>query len=394
MKNITLLTTKYPEGEGDEWLTNELVSRLSEKYNVDVIHLSWSVSDGETKEYLKDGAKIHRLRLMKFLYGSNPLIKLVKMIVFSLFSSIKYFPVLKRSDILLASTPCIAIWAMLLFPFKRGKVKKYLICWDFFPYYLDGIWEGHKKKLFLLFFKVENYLYNKFNVIGCMTKGNIDFLNDNYFLSDDVEVAILPLWADIKPKKVIDKTAFRIQFGLPFNKKIIVYGGAMTQVQELDKIILMMKFLSDAHLVMIGKGPDFSRLSNIIESENIKNVSLLNYIPRDKYEDLVASCDLGVVSLSCKLKVPSFPSKTIDYLKVGLPIIAFVDSYTDYSDILESEIKAGKSINNHDVVTMSKEVDALLQDSETLFKMSVNGRAYYEEKMNADIIVSDLTTKF
>jgi len=71
-------------------------------------------------------------------------------------------------------------------------------------------------------------------------------------------------------------------------------------------------------------------------------------VPRDVYLSIAAACDIGLVATIAETGVPTFPSKTIDYLRVGLPVVASVESTTDYRTFVEDNgfglvVPAGES---------------------------------------------------
>src|SRR5690606_36199346 len=107
---------------------------------------------------------------------------------------------------------------------------------------------------------------------------------------------------------------------------------------------------SQYQFVIIGKGGELPRLKARVREEGLTNVIFIDHVPRDEYENIVAVCDLGLVSLSGRHSVPSFPSKSIDYLKVGLPILASIDKCTEFGDILVNDMKAGLWVEAGDAV--------------------------------------------
>lgn len=86
-----------------------------------------------------------------------------------------------------------------------------------------------------------------------------------------------------------------------------------------------MKDLLQIKFLFVGQGTEVKNLKNLRESLQLNNVVFKDFIPREDYEKLVSSCNVGIVSLDPRFTVPNFPSKTVDYLKLGLPILAAID---------------------------------------------------------------------
>ena len=118
----------------------------------------------------------------------------------------------------------------------------------------------------------------------------------------------------------------------------------------------------------------------------LNNVVFKDYIPRDDYEKLIASCDIGIVSLDPRFTVPNFPSKTIDYLKLGLPILAAVDkcAFSDHGKLLENDMKAGLCCESTDMQKYKENLLELFINKNLYIELSLNGRNYYENFFNVE----------
>jgi hypothetical protein len=57
-------------------------------------------------------------------------------------------------------------------------------------------------------------------------------------------------------------------------------------------------------------------------------------MPRNDYLELLAACDVGMVATVQGVTSFSLPTKTIDYLRAGLSLIAAVEPGSDFADII------------------------------------------------------------
>lgn len=395
MKNILLVTTKYGI-QGNQWLTNELANELkSRDYKVYVIALSWLKDDPETSYKEENEIKVYRYKLPKLFFSDFIIIKFIKQFIFQILalrSTKKHLKKIKF-DLIIGFTPALLTSKIVKYYQKLSTGTSYLILWDFFPYYLLDL-NLLKSKLFFQILKIlENRSYLIYKKIGCMTKRNKEFLLMNYKGIDPLKLKIIPIWAKISSRKEYSRSQTREILGYKKEDIIFVYGGAHSIVQELDNIInLAKKLLSYERIkfIFIGKGTDKERLKKIVNDQKIVNIKFLDYIPREKYEEIIASFDIGIVSLSSKLTVPSFPSKSLDYLKVGLPIIASIDKFTDYGNILENEIKGGYASIAGDEKSLLQNALKLVFDEEDRNKKGENGRRYYEQIFSVENICNKI----
>lgn len=397
MKKVLLVTTKYGNKE-NEWLTNELANELKARnLDVYVIALSWLKNDPDTNFIKENGINVFRYKLPSIFFSNIKILKFIKQLVFQILAlrylkkNLKYI----KFDLIIGFTPALLTSKIVEYYQKQSKVLSYLILWDFFPYYLKDLNLIKSKLLFNSLKILENKSYKVYTKIGCMTEKNKVFLLENYQGLNTNKIEKIPIWTKITEKKIYKKNEIRKMLGYSENDIIFCYGGAHSIVQELDNILELAKyFLQDKKIkfIFIGKGNDKERIKKIAEDDKITNIKFLDFIPRDKYEEVIGSLDIGIVSLSSKLTVPSFPSKSLDYLKVGIPILASIDKYTDYGIILENEINAGYYSIAGIKTDLIENAKKLILNKALREEKGENGRKYYEKifsvKNTCDIILS------
>jgi len=389
MKSIVLLTTKYAENKTDAWLTNELAYAFRDDgCDMTVVVFSWLRDEPKSSVQIIDGVKVVRIKLFDIFYKTGFIGTALKVFLFPRWARFVIKRHVKKCDLLIANTPCVTIVGLADYFRRAYKAKSYLVLWDFFPFYLKDLGVIRNKMFFGFFQALESRMYRSFDRIGCMTRGNVTFLLENYSGIQEDRVEILPLWAKIKDIQPIDKEGVRRKYNLPLDKVIAVYGGAMSIVQELDNLLDLAKLSMEKDagvcFLFIGRGTERQRLENNAVSANLKNVMFLDYVPREEYQDVVQACDIGMISLSSKLSVPSFPSKSVDYFKVSLPILASLDAVTDFGRILQDDIKAGFSVVAGDSLLLQEKLEVLLSDPILRKKMGEAGRRYYEEFLSVE----------
>ncbi|MBD8094284.1 glycosyltransferase family 4 protein [Pseudomonas fluorescens] len=389
MKNVVLLTTKYAENKADAWLTNEMAYSLRDDgHRVCAVVFSWLRDEPESSIKEIDGITVVRIKLLKLFYTTGFIGTALKVFLFPYWARIVIKKHVRQCDLLIANTPCVTIVGLASFFKRHYKSKAYLVLWDFFPFYLKDLGVIRNKLFFSFFHRLENRMYRTFDRIGCMTKGNVKFLLENYPRVEPARVEILPLWAKIKAVPAIDRSKVRDKYNLPEGKVIAVYGGAMSIVQELENLLelarLSLQSREDVCILFIGRGTERERLQAKAIKEGLTNVIFLDYVPREEYQDVVQACDIGLISLSSKLSVPSFPSKSVDYFKVSLPILASLDAVTDFGSILQNDIKAGYSVIAGNSELLHEKLSILASDSVLRSKMGLAGRRYYEEFLSVE----------
>lgn len=394
-KEIVLLTTKYADDKQDAWLTNELAYSLNEQgHNVSVVVFSWLKNEPSSVTKVIDDINVIRVKLPSIFYNTGVIGTALKIFLFPFLARREVSKQVKRCDLLIANTPCVTILGMSRFFRRKYNSNSFLVLWDFFPFYLKDL-GAIRNKLFFGFFRyLEEVMYKSFDRIGCMTEGNARFLFDNFPAVKQERVEILPLWAKIKYVEPIDRVAIRAKYDLPPTGFIAVYGGAMSIVQELENILDLAALYSGDQVtfLFIGKGTEKDSLEASVSRRGLRNVKFINYVPREEYQHVVQACDVGLISLSRKLTVPSFPSKSLDYFKVSLPILASLDSVTDFGDILEKQIRAGFAVRAGNPSSLKNKLDLLIEDPALCGALGANGRQYYEKYLSVENARSIITS--
>lgn len=71
-----------------------------------------------------------------------------------------------------------------------------------------------------------------------------------------------------------------------------------------------------------------------LQGKNL-NVTVMEGLPKAKYDELVRSCDVGLIFLDHRFTIPNFPSRLLSYLENGMPVLCATDPNTDIGRIAE-----------------------------------------------------------
>ena len=298
----------------------------------------------------------------------------------------KYFNNVKF-DLVIHHTPPITFTPVIDYLKNKYNTKSYLILRDIFTQNAVDLGIIKNRFLFNFFRKKEEILYKKSDFIGCMSQGNIKYIEKYNSEVNKNKLHILRNWGKIKPILNINRKEIRAKYGFLENDFILVFGGNMGKPQGLEFLLNLAKEYKekkDIKFLLIGKGNEKNRLQSIKKEENLDNVIFLDFIPREEYEVLTGACDLGIVSLHSCFTIPNIPSKTVDYCKLSLPILAVIDKNTDYPEILEKEAKCGLASIYGDLEKYKENLEKLYNNSELRAELGKNGRQYYENELGVD----------
>lgn len=252
------------------------------------------------------------------------------------FSDVKF-------DLVLYSTPPITFASAIKYVKKRDGAKTYLLLKDIFPQNAVDIGllstTGIMGLLYKHFRNQEKKLYRISDGIGCMSQANVD-----YVIKHNPEVN--PKIVDVCPNsiEVIDKSVdaetkkqIREKYGIPFDKKVFIYGGNLGKPQGIPFFVECLKkceSINDAFFLIVGNGTEYQLISNYIMQEKPKNVKLMNQMPKEDYDTMVGACDVGLIFLDHRFTIPNFPSRLLAYMQAKIPVIAVTDPNTDIGKVI------------------------------------------------------------
>ena len=286
-------------------------------------------------------------------------------------------------DLILYSTPPITFPKVIEYLKRTNpEAKSYLLLKDIFPQNaVDlGMMPGAsfkfqvssfkswvdlgKYELYKMFRKKEKRLYALSDYIGCMSPANVRYVIEHNPEVDPAKVEVAPnsIEAPCPPKgenfenenetdKVLrennERYQIRKKYNLPLDKPVFIYGGNLGKPQGIPFLIECLEanaHRDDCHFVVVGSGTEFPRLKEWYgslreKSQNNLNqnlsITLMEGLPKEEYDQLVRSCDVGLIFLDHRFTIPNYPSRLLSYLENKMPVLCATDPNTDIGSIAE-----------------------------------------------------------
>lgn len=257
-------------------------------------------------------------------------------------AAIKHFFSGVKFDLVLYATPPITLSDVVEFVKNRDGAKSYLMLKDIFPQNAVDLGmmtkNGIKGIMYRYFRKEEKKLYAVSDRIGCMSPANVEYIIRENPEINRQKVEVFPNCLDPLDLRVNENTrrAIREKYNIPLEKTVFVYGGNLGKPQGIPFIIDSIREASkveNAFFLIVGGGTEYGKLEAFIENEKPQNIVLMNKIPKEDYDQLVAACDVGLIYLDHRFKIPNFPSRFLSYLQAGLPVLCATDPNTDIGKI-------------------------------------------------------------
>lgn len=243
-----------------------------------------------------------------------------------------------RFDAVLYATPPITLVKPVRYIKERDQAKSFLLLKDIFPQNAVDLGmmgtKGIKGWLYKFFKTKEKQLYALSDHIGCMSRANVEYLLKNNPEIPKDKISVSP--NSIEPLDVMfsreEKNQMRERYGIPTDKKVFLYGGNLGKPQDIPFVMECLRRAKDhpsAYFLVVGNGTSYDQLKKFEQEENLKNFKLMQWLPEEDYERMVAACDVGLIFLDHRFTTPNFPSRLLAYLQASLPVLACTDVHTD-----------------------------------------------------------------
>lgn len=244
-------------------------------------------------------------------------------------------------EMILYATPPITTTKIIKYIKKRDNAKTYLLLKDIFPQNAVDLEMFSKRSLIYTFFrKKEKELYRVSDYIGCMSPANVNYVLDHNPEIARSQVEVCPNSIEVRRLAKPDETELvkiRSRYGIPIDKTIFVYGGNLGKPQGIDFLCQCLSECRDykeAHFLIVGSGTEFGKSEAYIKENNLDNVTLLSYLPKEEYDMLVSTCDVGLICLDHRFTIPNFPSRLLSYMQASMPVLTMTDRNTDVGQIV------------------------------------------------------------
>ncbi|RPF58288.1 glycosyltransferase family 4 protein [Abyssicoccus albus] len=178
-------------------------------------------------------------------------------------------------------------------------------------------------------YAVEKFLFKKADRIIVLFENAKGYVESKGINSD--KIIYLPNGID--PKRLSDKNEelpieLTNYFEQNKNKTIVIYTGTHGLANNLDEILNASKITSDQFsFLLIGDGPNKSKLIDRVSDEDIKNVYLADSVNKSLIPTILSRADIGLLPLkeSPVFKWGISPNKLFDYMSNKLPVILLCD---------------------------------------------------------------------
>ena len=169
------------------------------------------------------------------------------------------------------------------------------------------------------------------------------------------------------------------------DKLVFLHAGAMGRAQDLNFVIEAAKKLTDndtVHFVLVGGGSEKDCLAKRIEQSQLRNIEILDPVPKAQLPDVLAACDVSIVIFAnYPILEHNSANKFFDALAAGKPILL---NYSGWQRKILEDNAAGFGCDLCNLDEFVEKVLYLASHRTQIEQMGQNARRIAEEKFDRD----------
>lgn len=305
------------------------------------------------------------------------------------FSITSFFGGLKaeKPDIIFCYSPPLTLGLSAWLLSKIWKVPWVFRVEDLYPDAAVSTGLIKNKILIKLLYWLEKFLYRSASHISLISEGFKEILIKKGV--SESKMSVTPVWVDPKKNFPVHTSNFRKIHNLA-DKFVVMYTGNMGTTSALEDILEIALLLRDnQHIkfVLIGEGNKKKSIINFIDNNNLDNILVLPYQPRENYNDVLGAADLGLVTLNTYSSSFSLPSKIFSIMASGIPVLGITPENSEIAEIIKRE-DCGINVEPGNTKLIAEQIVQLVEQKENREMFSKNARNAIVRKYSRDICIN------
>lgn len=338
-----------------------------------------------------DGLQIHRSSI--YVSTDRSIVKRLLNYFSFVFSSWRYGRKIKGSfDYVFCESPPLFLGISAVILARKFKAKFIFNVSDLWPESAEKLGLVTNKFLLRISTWLEEYLYRSSAIVTGQTQGIVRNIKKRF---PEKEVYWLPNGVDLSYYNPDNySTDWRQTSGFSKDDFLLLYAGIIGHAQGLDILLHAAKLLSDfpkCKFILLGDGPEKSRLMSLSLEMGLTNVSFLDPVPKSVMPDVVSAADVAVIPLRrLELFKGAIPSKIFEALAMRKPILLGVEG--EAKDLFIDEGNCGLAFTPESPEELAASVRKLADHPELVRELGENGRKYAAARFDRNRIAAEFHT--
>lgn len=392
-KILVLSEVFYPEiGSGSNRLTNLVIFLKSKGNMVDIITSEPSYPDKslyESDEYkseeiekrLYKNSKITRIKGSKLKPTANFMKRLYIYIYF--LTKCIWSVILNKSkyDVVISTTPSIFMGILGYVAKKKFKAKYIIDIRDLWPECIKNIGIFKRNKFALkIAYKLEKKILNTTDAVVVNSMAYKIYLENLGYIKP---VRFIPNGLTNSENNSIKDLYIKTEKNKDFT---VIYTGLIGIAQNVKSIIKVANYLRKFESIkfkIIGTGVEKENVIRLIKHYKLKNIEIVSPMPKSEVMKEIARSHIAIAHLRKDSAFDlALPGKLIDYMAIGIPIVAGIEGYSA-SILMKSQ--AGIAVEPDNCKKIANAILHMYSDKGLRDYCAIRGKNYCYSNFRLDI---------
>jgi glycosyltransferase involved in cell wall biosynthesis len=201
---------------------------------------------------------------------------------------------------------------------------------------------------------------------------------------DMSKVITIPNWGSLSEISISEKNNDWSKLNLlNKNNYNVIYSGTMALKHDPNIILNAAKSHQDIDFTIVGFGVGIDYIKD--NSSDIENINILPIQPFSDLSNVLASADILVAVIEEDAGQFSVPSKILNYMCAGKPIVLSAPKSNLATKII-NDANAGICVMSNDYTGFNEAITKIKNNREMSTDFSYNSRKYAENNFNIKII--------
>ncbi|NVM22527.1 MAG: WcaI family glycosyltransferase [Desulfobacterales bacterium] len=343
------------------------------------------------KKELINNVKIRR----SYLYvpcAVNTLKRIVHELSFVLSSAANYL-MGPRADLTIVVSPPLFLGLSVRLParFKGSKVLFHVQ--DLQPDAAIELGMLKKGLLARILYKIEKSVYDRADRVSTICPGMLERIITKGVAAE--RIFLLENWANNEVIFPRDKNTEYRSSGSLKRKYVALYAGNFGVKQGLDTVAEAAEKLRDRpgiQFLLVGNGALKARLAEHVTLKRLSNITLLPPQSFERLNDLLATANVSIVPQRKEAGNIVFPSKLLNIMASGRPVIATAEPESELGRIIDSA-KCGLLVEPENADELANAILYLKDHPKKAAAFGTNGRDYMVEHFTKKQILEGFVQK-
>ena len=308
---------------------------------------------------------------------------LARAIAFALFSLVTALAasISRRTELILTMSPPLTLAPAGWIAARRHRAPLVLNIQDVHPDAAVETGTLSDERIVSLLKRLETFSYKKADAVTVLSQDLKGRLLSR--VDDESKLLVIPNFVDTERIYPAERSnSYRQELGVT-DETVVLYAGNIGFSQPLELVLEAAKYFAHRDdLVFVINGNGSRRLHFEAASEEIPNVTFMDYQPNSRLNEVLAAGDIHLIPLKPGLGSISVPSKLYSILAAGRPVLASVDPGTEI-DLVVTQSGAGRSVPAGDTEAFISALEALIDDPNGQVASGLNARRFAEEWLSS-----------